>query len=379
MNNQENKIECKICEREFKYLKFLSKHIKYHNISSEEYYNKYLKKSDLDGICLTCKNKIRFLGLYGYHKYCSNKCAQSALEIQEKKKKTCLKNNGTFWPIQSKKVQEKGKITSQKNFGTNNPMQSEKGKKLQIQGVRKSLGVDYAMQSKEIQKKYKQNYKEKTGYELPSQNPEIIEKMKQTVSNRTLQQNKEIIKKRRQTNIRKYNGPSPYSSKEVQEKGKQTSIKNYGYESWTQTQDGRKFFRVKAIKETETRKLNNEPLMPNIGLLERECLNEFEKIFGIKIIRNDHCFAYIIGRIPDGHLEKYPTIVILFDEGHHFIDKKEQLIYNENSTRETKDYESIGITVFRISIKRWLENKEEIIISFKELVNGIKQIAITVC
>ena len=106
--------------------------------------------------------------------------------------------------------------------------------------------------------------------------------------------------------------------------------------------------------------------------MERIYLNELENRVGIKLLRNDHRFAYIIGRFPDG-LEPELKLVALFDEKHHFVDEKEMTIYNEDSIRETKDYESIGLIVFRRSAKQWEENKEQIIQEFQTLISQLSE------
>ena len=61
---------CKICGE----LTVLSKHIRKHNLTTKEYYDKYLKK-DNEGICPVCNKETKFLGIeQGYAKFCSNKC-----------------------------------------------------------------------------------------------------------------------------------------------------------------------------------------------------------------------------------------------------------------------------------------------------------------
>lgn len=90
-------IKCKICEKEFKSLIGLSKHLSpIHQISSNEYYDKYLKK-EKEGICQcdNCLNKTNFISLInGYTKYCSNKCVtiQTPKNLKYIKCKICGKS-----------------------------------------------------------------------------------------------------------------------------------------------------------------------------------------------------------------------------------------------------------------------------------------------
>ena len=62
----------------------LSIHIKLaHNMTPQEYYDKYLKKADAEGICQNpnCNNLTKFITLgSGYHKFCSKSCSMSSPE-----------------------------------------------------------------------------------------------------------------------------------------------------------------------------------------------------------------------------------------------------------------------------------------------------------
>ena len=68
--------ECKICNEEFENLRNLAIHLRRHKtISSQEYYDKFLIKNELEKVCLYCGKKNRYCGLVGYTDYCSPKCA----------------------------------------------------------------------------------------------------------------------------------------------------------------------------------------------------------------------------------------------------------------------------------------------------------------
>jgi hypothetical protein len=89
-------VKCKICEKEFKNLNGISKHIsKFHDISSEEYYLKFLGKEEL---CQECHMKSKFKNLVsGYQKYCSSICCNNDAEkknlVSEMRKKEWNDNN----------------------------------------------------------------------------------------------------------------------------------------------------------------------------------------------------------------------------------------------------------------------------------------------
>ena len=75
------KMECMICHKTFNNNYSFSNHRRIHNISANEYYEKYMKKSG-DGICQNknCNNPTTKIGIKGYTKYCSDKCANTSDE-----------------------------------------------------------------------------------------------------------------------------------------------------------------------------------------------------------------------------------------------------------------------------------------------------------
>jgi len=76
-------IKCRICNKRLISIKALSQHIRFHNITSKHYYNKYLRKVN-EGICRTCKKKTKFISLSsGYQKFCNSKCSNNNKNVKE--------------------------------------------------------------------------------------------------------------------------------------------------------------------------------------------------------------------------------------------------------------------------------------------------------
>ena len=104
-------INCLICGEsiEGKYLKRnLGYHTrKIHNVSDEEYYDKYLKIDPLEGICPKCSKLTKFWNLGGgYSKFCSRKCSAEYYNI-----------------LNIKEIKNKGfQIGHTLNIGKDNPM-----------------------------------------------------------------------------------------------------------------------------------------------------------------------------------------------------------------------------------------------------------------
>jgi hypothetical protein len=149
--------KCEICGKEFVKLHGLSIHIsKTHKIKSEEYYLKYINSEK--GKCKTCGKNTRFNNLiHGYSIFCSTKCSNNSIEVQNKKKETYFEKTGYRNPSQNPEIKEKKKETCLENSG-----------------------CEYSMQNSEIREKRKQTYFEKTGYENPMQNPESRKKQKES-------------------------------------------------------------------------------------------------------------------------------------------------------------------------------------------------------
>ena len=96
-------VVCQICNKEFCGYSYLTAHIhKHHNISAQEYYDKFVKQEN-EEICPTCHGQNKFLNLgKGYTRYCSLKCSNSNKDKQHKGQQTCLKHFGVKHPAQSK-------------------------------------------------------------------------------------------------------------------------------------------------------------------------------------------------------------------------------------------------------------------------------------
>jgi hypothetical protein len=79
--------KCSVCGKICKDLFGLTSHInrkKDHNLTTKEYFDKYLKK-DTDGICKLCGKDTKYKDfITGYNEYCSEKCLMNSEEMKEK-------------------------------------------------------------------------------------------------------------------------------------------------------------------------------------------------------------------------------------------------------------------------------------------------------
>jgi hypothetical protein len=244
-------MKCEICKKEFKNIKSIANHIKIHNLSSNEYYDIYLKKEN-EGICLICHNKTLFKNIInGYKKYCSIKCSNKSehnpfknKEIQDKIKQTNIKKYGVDNPLKNKEIQEKQNKTILEKYGVKNISQSECVKEKKKQTSIKNWGVDNPNKNKKVRDKINKTNLERYKVNNPFKNKEIQEKQKQTCLKKygvyNPNKNSEVRKKLEQTNIKKYGVENVFQNEETREKIKKTNLERYGVE---------KIFKSKIIRE----------------------------------------------------------------------------------------------------------------------------------
>ena len=328
--------------------------------------------------------------------------ASRTQETKNKNKQSCLKHYGTEFSFQVKEVIEKSKQTLLNNFGVTNPMNSKKIRDKFKNTMIKNYGVEHALQSDQCKEKKKQTNLKIFGCEDANQS-DLIKKnkkltclqhfgvdnpMKSDVVQQTYKQTfiekygvdhplklKSIREKRNQTMMNKHGCLYPMQSKKFREVYKQTSIKNHGIDHFFKTPQGRQDLRIRRIKETAVQISNGNSSMPCIGKTEQMCLDALQQHTTHNIIRNDSSFRYIVGRFPDGHIP-YLKLFIQFDEFHHFEDKLSCKIYKQDDINCTVELASLGYIVFRVSELDWINNKEKVILDFKELIKELELLCV---
>jgi len=237
-------MKCKICKKEF--IRLSGHIIQTHKISSEEYYDKFLKKEN-EGICPECGKETKFIDLgNGYQKFCSRKCMTNSKEIQEKKKQTCLKNFGVKNPNQSEEIKEKIKQTNSDKYGAEHPFQNKKIKEKYRQTCLKNFGVKNPNQSEEIKEKKKEIYLGKYGG-VGFQVPELSEKCKQTC-------------------LEKYGVEYYCQTKDFLEKSKQTCLEHFGVDNYSKTEEFRE--RMKNGQSVYMSSFIKNPSKPQVELFD---------------------------------------------------------------------------------------------------------------
>lgn len=320
-------MKCKICGKETNGYVGLVSHLHLHNISSKEYYDKYLKK-DKEGYCLECGKETLFKGIrHGYRDFCCCRCSTLNKKTQEKRINTNLERYGVKSTIQLQSVKDKIKETNLKR-----------------------LGVDVPAKSKIVQDKMAKTNLERYGHKAPMQSKQIQEKtVKTNLKRRCVEypgQSEEVKEKIRKTNLKRYGAECTLASEIIKEKIKETNLERYNAETWRKSEIGREKLREitgsKEFKQKcyDTKKKNNTF---NKSKIEKELEVELRKIFpDLKTQYKSEVYAFDCDfYIPS--LDLYVEYNGTWTHGGHFFDKNNQedlKILELWKNKNTKYYES---------------------------------------
>ena len=158
-------MKCLKCNAEFKSAASLGTHLwKSHGMSSQEYYDTYLK-SETDGKCAACGKPTSFKTIgQGYKKYCSRKCAASDLANDPERnahkvnamKATCMQTYGVDNANKVAEFQQKRKDTIKELYGAEYYSQTEGYRKQYVDTMMERYGVDSYMKLPEFKEHLRQ-------------------------------------------------------------------------------------------------------------------------------------------------------------------------------------------------------------------------------
>ena len=142
------KINCIYCNKYYENATAFALHLKIHKITSDIYYDRYLKKPG-EGICKVCNKPTKLYSItVGYRSYCSIRCKNADKALLQQIKET---NNRLYGGtgFASKELNNKGKETCLKLYGDRNYNNKEKA----IETNLEKYGVINPIQLPEIRKK----------------------------------------------------------------------------------------------------------------------------------------------------------------------------------------------------------------------------------
>lgn len=327
--------KCKECDKEFTTRRLLSIHIKKHNLSNKDYYDKWLKK-DGEGICQNCGKPTRFYKLWiGYQKYCSKEC-QYIKGVQNWRKTMNEKYNGGYY---SGTAEYKEKIRNKclNKYGCDYYWQAEEIKEKRRLSLLKHFGVEHTMQDLNC-KKLAKAHREATNLKRYG--------VKHNWASEELR-----IKGQYSTSLKRY-GVKHFTNAT---KAKETMLKKYGVDWYTKTKEykdrAQKTSRLKygvpfALQNSEIRK---KGLQKFTSIEGKHYDSRWEYLFEKYLIDNSIIYEYqpttkfkwkdIDGKthvyIPDFAITTKEGIKFIEIKGDHFFDKKGNFIdpYNKNSKK----------------------------------------------
>lgn len=197
VKRDEDSIECKLCGKSFKNLISLSRHIKrsHSDVSTEDYYNLYLRTNNDDGFCKICQKLTKFIDLRtGYKDTCCKTC-------------TNIFKYGFSSPFCHQETHSKSRQTKLKRYGDAKYLNVEKQKETML---KKYGGIGLA--SPEIRRRIEETNLEKFGSKSPLGSKEVQDKIKNT-------------------NLDRYGVENVFSSDEIKEKIKETNLATFGFEN----------------------------------------------------------------------------------------------------------------------------------------------------
>jgi very-short-patch-repair endonuclease len=302
-------VNCIICGDGFDNLINLSNHLKQHDIKSCDYYDKYIG----DGGYCYCGKSTGFLSLAkGYREYCSRKCMANSQVIKTKISNTSYDKFGVTNISKLQSVKDKKEKNSLREFGTKCSLQNEL-----------------------VKEKTKKTNLKNFGYEICQQSPIVQDKIKETMD-------------------RLYGGYS-LQSPMIKEKIKNTNLKIFGVDNYSKTEEAKEIFRQNFIKRIE--KIGKYKVY--IGNHEPEFIKSLQNVCGYQILTDQNMFGFF----PDGYIKEIGIIIELDEKYHDYPWMK-----IKDKTRQSILEKKLNAIFFRVRESDWLNNPEQIINNFKEVI-----------
>jgi len=294
-------------------------------LKPNQYYNQFLKKNINDGLCIVCKKQTLFINIFkGYKRYCSKLCG----------------SNGPNNVFKRKDIQDQIKKTNLKKYGFEQASRNPEIIKKQKQTCLERYGVETTLLDPTTKEKIERTNLQKYGVKNPFDNEEIQRKAKRTIK-------------------KKYGGIGR-GSKIINDRIRKGTKRNHGVDNYASTLEFREFAREKFINDFEYQ--TGEKIRPRKGHYENEVFSKLQVMLD-ESIEFDHI---IHGYYPDAFIPSL-NLILELDEPWH---KLKWAIKHDKIKNDT--YYKYGYHVFRIPLKKWLNDIESVKSEFLSVIKEIK-------
>ncbi len=212
-------------------------------------------------VCPECGKRLGFLSIdRGYHKYCCRECKYKSDGPKEALKQTCLKKYGVMSFSKTPGFYDKVKQTCKEKYGVESILLHPDFIKKFKNTMKEKYGVEHALQSKELLEKFENTMENRYGVKYSGLSEEIRIKTENTKKEKYGDPYYSDRGKLKRTCLERYGNEYSFGSKYVIEKSKQTCLKKYGEDSYTKTEEYKKFIKKHSDeykqKEYITKKKN---------------------------------------------------------------------------------------------------------------------------
>lgn len=271
-------IKCAVCGRVCKNTRGLVRHLQVHNISSEEYYLKYICPDS--NKCVICGKLTKFIKMSkGFCKTCCKECKIKSAKIEYKK--TCIKK-----------------------YGVDSPMKLDFFKNKLKSVMLDKYGVDNIAKNKDMQDTKRENHLKKYGVENPAQRASVRKKMVVTNIERygvnIASKTDEVKKKMTETCFERYGVYYPLQNRDILNKTKETCLKKYGVENpgqLSKTTDINKCLMLNKI--INGNRLQHCSMVDTSSYISADKDNKYE-------FKCDYCDSVFLSHLENGHQPKCP-------------------------------------------------------------------------
>lgn len=205
---------CKVCNKKIN-INNIAVHLKTHNMTKLEYYDRYIRKKEDEGKCRVCGKPTNMRGLK-YFRFCSSKkCVMTDVEVVSRRKNTIQSRYGVNDIAKIRNVQEKRRKFFIEKYNKSSFFETELFKNVAKQTCKSKYGNQYYCRTDSFKQQCKKTCLAKYGTDSFARTPEVIQKVKNTKYDRYGDANFNNRKKAKKTCLERYGVENPTQNGEI--------------------------------------------------------------------------------------------------------------------------------------------------------------------